>query len=785
MEAVKHKSKKKMKTKSRGAVASTSSEENEKQEPEIEDQPGSVEQAGSDSLRTAPHEETHLTDPAPAASAPLPETLAASAQVQNVAERVERLAVASSPMPPMQPPSPPPPISIRPFTEKQLTSLYVNDALRQASAYVEVFLRDEKDLNFNACPLNELLNNYMRARLAMATSEVSLKRLNDTMRERESQLWTLKDEKIENEGVCHDKKKVVSIHRFQVAEFNHAASVASNKLSKEIKEELLERHSLCQYKTSKWKLKIDNYVSEVVHSVPDENYNSLERHKGTIRACISVLFSFQRKVINNEQFVKDSRNWLDVLVTKLLSTEVTFQDHLFLLNHVLRCPGGFGHWAASYVQPRAPVFTTEEDYFTNCSDLNEFIALLSTLLSPVKQREDMLREFCVTPSTPSSTTSGGSDDPWVVLDSDGEDGGDHSRRAPIRENDLVALFNQFSIDCVFRYMLKVEKDAAGYDPTRFTLNSFLKLFAFGTQFIALLKDGLQHFNTPQYRQFAKRLGRLIRHTLQYISDHWESFRRSHEAQREHDQQQHHLDYVDPMISRIEVEYDNFFLRAVQSIFYSSAKCGGLWQYLALVPYGTISEDMLWHIFLVFHFFDGDAIDRLKQGDSKRRVDNIICALNEDANRESFEDTLVGLPDTEVLFLLTSFANMATARRFESSSKFMKQVAQELINVGFINKTTGEYCSRGCRDLLSSLSREHPTVLSHILRIFSLEPRLVHDSVRILSIALEHNYYVLMFFRVQFTFQKSLSSPHGGRRTRISKRWDLGLLRNHRIAITTS
>ena len=43
-------------------------------------------------------------------------------------------------------------------------------------------------------------------------------------------------------------------------------------------------------------------------------------------------------------------------------------------------------------------------------------------------------------------------------------------------------------------------------------------------FVFLFKEGLRTFNTPKYRQFAKRLGRLIRHTVHYVSDHWENFK---------------------------------------------------------------------------------------------------------------------------------------------------------------------------------------------------------------------------------------------------------------------
>lgn len=63
-----------------------------------------------------------------------------------------------------------------------------------------------------------------------------------------------------------------------------------------------------------------------------------------------------------------------------------------------------------------------------------------------------------------------------------------------------------------------------YDVRRVTEHHILRLFAFATLFVRLLRQGLRTYDSPRYRQFAKRLGRLIRHTVQYASDVWEGFR---------------------------------------------------------------------------------------------------------------------------------------------------------------------------------------------------------------------------------------------------------------------
>lgn len=598
----------------------------------------------------------------------------------------------------------PVPVVIKPFTERQLLGLYRNDLLGQVQGETDTFLQRENGLYFNSSPLKDLLYDYMRSRVALLSSETTLERLKNELDDKEKAIWTLEQAKIENEGVCHDKVKVVSVHKYQIARFNASAVSSCNKTMKELREELFEHHSLCLYKATKLKMRIDDYVKRSCCAVT--------QNRDQLTTNISVIFSFQRKPINNDICIRDSRMWLDRLVSVLLQTNPTFVDHLFLLNHILRCPGGVGHWAAPYIQIHLSTLAENEDYLSS-EALNQMIALLSVLFAPVKGRAEILRDLCH-PSTPSKVDG---DSPWVSIDSDGEDDeGLLFSEAPLRENDYVALLNQFPFEDLFKYLLKVDSGIETYDPKRFSTSSFFKLFAFGTQFVNLLKSGLQHFSAPSYRQLAKRLGRLIKHTLQCVSDHWLCFFNEHQA---------HPDEM-AIVDRIEVEYNNFFLRAIKSIFRSSAN-SGMWQYLAVVPYNNVKEDVLWHAYAMFHFIDSSSIEVMRQ--SPNFCNAVLTMMQGPEFRSSFEDTLSGLPDTDVMFLLTTFANMAIAREdFEHSKLFICAVVTELVGIGFLNELTSDMSSKGCRDLLSNISMKHPQVLSHLLRYFDTEPKLVKDSV---------------------------------------------------------
>lgn len=83
--------------------------------------------------------------------------------------------------------------------------------------------------------------------------------------------------------------------------------------------------------TNVTQLNKDAPVALVLQSEPPH----LTPYLSEIRICISILFSFQRKLIRETQFIKETRTWLTQLVAVLLRV-ANFQDHLFILNHILR-----------------------------------------------------------------------------------------------------------------------------------------------------------------------------------------------------------------------------------------------------------------------------------------------------------------------------------------------------------------------------------------------------------------------------------------------------------------
>lgn len=111
---------------------------------------------------------------------------------------------------------------------------------------------------------------------------------------------------------------------------------------------------------------------------------------GEIRLCISVLFAFQRKLIRDTKFLTEIREWLGRLIAVLLRL-ANYQDHLFVLNHILRCPPGVGSWAAPFIQTPLDEHLLESPF--SSYQINHILAILSLILTPIKEREKFLEDI--------------------------------------------------------------------------------------------------------------------------------------------------------------------------------------------------------------------------------------------------------------------------------------------------------------------------------------------------------------------------------------------------------
>lgn len=164
-----------------------------------------------------------------------------------------------------------------------------------------------------------------------------------------------------------------------------------------------------------------------------------------MRITISVLFSFLRRQVPDKEFSSDIKKWLEKIIAYYVRL-ATWQDHLFLIYHVLRCPPGIASWATPLIQ--IPMNMSNELVSFTSDEINHCITFLKVLLMPTKQRSEFLSNLYSENAPIDATT----EDLWIIIDSDGEeDSTPTGECARLKETDLIALLNQVPFKCLFKW----------------------------------------------------------------------------------------------------------------------------------------------------------------------------------------------------------------------------------------------------------------------------------------------------------------------------------------------
>lgn len=596
---------------------------------------------------------------------------------------------------------------LRPFTEAQLKALYRNFELEANEQFVADFVA--KNLHPDSHAFQELVAGYLRSRVALMACTRSFEELKRDYQSRVDCVWETVEQVVEGKGLCLDKTPVRGQHRYSKAVYNVNHSAELHRLLKNMQSTLHETYALHAYELEMSRLQIESYLHRLLDSIPElkdiprnapilvyvdgRRPPQLSVHIGEVKRCVAILFSFQRKPLNDAHSLQDTRTWLTRLVSVVLRLG-TFEDHLFLLNHVLRCPAGIKSWATGYVQVPLPYAVVRDHVTVHDPHLDHILTVLATILLPIRAREEFLQHLNMGTSAEAIE-----ENHWVMVDSEGEEDEDPTNRwLHWRENDLVALLNQIPIGSVFRCLLRVHSsdEVDHYDVRSASDVDLIHVFAFATHLIHLLRIGLKTFHLARYRQFAKRISQLIRHTVLYVSNHWEQFLLANP------------DLPTSTRQRLHLEYDQFFLRAVYSIFFSQRL--GAWQFMAALPYDCVSIDMLWKILWLLHMDYREELDAVEDGmatgDWKRKLEDVHLRL-------TFEAKLSKMPPSEAFYLLTAFANMACSRESQDS-EMIETICWEIFQISFLNENTKELCSKWGRELLFTISRQHPFVISGLL-----------------------------------------------------------------------
>ncbi|KAK6644427.1 hypothetical protein RUM43_000694 [Polyplax serrata] len=533
-----------------------------------------------------------------------------------------------------------------PFSEDKLSEFYFNPELHDIKNAINEKLSGKvynKKINENY--LYNLLIEYNQSKICVSKNKKKITELKKRINICISNLWTVWED----------------------------ATIKA-------KETFIQDYFICSF----LKLKIEYHLQSLVTSCPEftnlgmnslvtiskKIYNTFfQQCTENIREALNALFLLQRnQVIDLDRgFLTESQTWISNLVSVLLRVG-NWEDHIFLLNHIIRCPGGISEWAASFIQlPQSNSFINP----FRSDEINHLMAVLHVFLSPLNQEEDVSFIKHYEDATSDSN-------PWTVVDSDGEiEGETNQKYCFLKENDLVSILTQIPFGYLFKTIFHFKDD--GISSELISSDYLLNLFSFSTDFINILLKGLKLYSARRYKQFTKRLGQLICHIVHYTTETLAIFMSKQIAHEEK--------------MRIQTEYDSFFLRSTKFIY--SAKRHGTWQFLATMPYHMVSSTTILKLYGILQLNDNQDENILKM------------------NFPNFEEKYSQLPEEEQYYLLTTFANMALARNI-SEIDFIKKVLLQLFFIGFVSQETMDISHKNVKHLLCSICSSHPFLMSEIL-----------------------------------------------------------------------
>ncbi|XP_041348486.1 ectopic P granules protein 5 homolog isoform X2 [Gigantopelta aegis] len=604
--------------------------------------------------------------------------------------------------------------TVKPMTMEQIQALYYNQQLLKNPQIIEKFIQNEAKKESHE--FYEILLNYYRSRKNLLSAEDDIAILQKAYSQLMEEVWITTTHTVTAQGQCGDGSKVSTTHMYEMCKLNTSAIESMSQTLLTIREEVQQKLSLYAYSSQLSRLQVESYLysfltkSPALKNIPKNapiqvllvQKAEYSHQIGKLKDCISVLFMFHRRPSRDREFLNNIRQWTQKLVATLLRL-ATFEDHLFILNHILRCPAGVGTWATKLVQvPPPPPADTAGGFGSPL--LDHLVTELSTLLQPTIAREDFMCQM----RTSVSPQSVQMENTWIMVDSDGEEDEDPSNLwLYLHENDIVSILKQFPVTLVFAHVLKASVQFSGnvkYDIHLTTEAVIIRVFAFATIWITILGDGLKTYSMTRYRQLNKRLGKMIRQTVSFVSDHWLNFK-AYNASR----------LPPATLERLQLEFDHFFMRSTDCIltaqkFHDPLWQLGSWQFMADMPYTCVSSESMWQLLYILHHGQGHSLDL----DSLPTVEFCRGYLKDPDSRQQLADNLMNLQTSETIYLLTTFANMAQCRS-GVEAEFIETVAFGVFEISYVCSHTREFCSKVGRELLYTIMIKHPFILSLLLQ----------------------------------------------------------------------
>ncbi|ALC46612.1 CG14299 [Drosophila busckii] len=601
---------------------------------------------------------------------------------------------------------------LQPFTAEELTQIYCCPDLELAKQFELEFLMNTLLESSEADPLYlELLEYYsLQGKITANLYDINEKR--KSCKDIPQQVWQRESVTRSFSATCGDGNTVRDSITYEIMKMNglklesatagltslynlvchtYASNLIAARISKVNVDQLIDQ--LLAYAPS---AKFDDPTPIALHAHLDSD--ALEC-VSKLRRAICILFSFARRPSPNANFDADLKLWLRKLVGLLLLL-ATKEDHWFLLFNILRCPSGVGVWAAEFLQLPGmmaiePNSTRHEQPLSlNSAELNHCIAVLQILLLPIKKRNEYLKSQ--TQEHLELAGSAGARERWIVVDSDGEDS--HTAAGEcvgLKESDIIELLNQLPFEKLFMSVMHIEKFLNDYiiESELITAQQMLAVVAVFGKLVQILGEGMLTYNNERYKQLAKRLGRLVRHVLQYVFDYHVLFLNNKVAK------------PPELCLRIETEVQALLLRACSYIYRSRNL--GTWQYFSTLPYPMLSTEIIWQLFYFLNVGFPSEFHMLLKEQGEEAV------LSPDFMRK-FDVANADTAPEDMYYLLQAFFEMISERDTSKDLPLIRTICLHIFQIGYLHVTTREYCYKMARDMLVNTTLAHGELLDCIL-----------------------------------------------------------------------
>ncbi|KAF3850897.1 hypothetical protein F7725_012669 [Dissostichus mawsoni] len=196
---------------------------------------------------------------------------------------------------------------------------------------------------------------------------------------------------------------------------------------------------------------------------------------------------------------------------------------------------------------------------------------------------------------------------------------------------------------------------------------------------------------------------LTQITVCYVSDHWAQYV-SVTGAGGSSSHGHTLS-----LDKLQVEYDNLFLRAVLHVLRN--KRLGIWLFMSEMPYGTLSSSMLWRVLYVMQCAETAGLETLGTANDTCSCIQLleVPVYTHLEHQDKFEHWLCEVNSSDGISLLTALAHMATPTQ-HSDPAFITTITLLVYQVSYVSVSTRETYSK----LLAAIATAHPFVISVLL-----------------------------------------------------------------------